>query len=98
MALWYLLSASLSCKMFITLSSVQISQPVVSYGFQQSWGFHFLEAESSPHRASPSKMGTGLSCFANFPVLLGYEASTTYLITVTQCPLVYSLEIDVEGA
>lgn len=43
-------------------------------------------------------MGTGLSCFANFPVLLGYEASTTYLITVTQCPLVYSLEIDVEGA
>lgn len=39
-----------------------------------------------------------LFCFANFPVLLGNEASTTYLITVTQCPLVYSLEIVVGGA
>lgn len=39
-----------------------------------------------------------LFCFADFPVLLGSEASTTYVITVTQCPLVDSLQIAVEGA
>lgn len=65
-----------------------------------SLGASLFWNQGAPH-TKPVHLKWGLDflfCFVDFPVLLGYEASTTYLITITQCPLVYSLEIAVEGA